>query len=771
MKTPFLKWLTVSASLLVFTATQAASDFDFTLHEGLACKQQGLINQAEHRLLEAKASAQTPLQQAQAAGELGMIYLRLHRYNEATPLLESAYQRTEGSEKATYANWLGNLYSALHDTNKARDYYHHAVTFAGENQALLFRVNLNLARAMAPTAHLEALKKISDQLDTLPDDAQDKARLFLNLGEQARALGGDGLSMAYHAFDRARTLSFQGTQPRLQAESLDALASLYEDQKRDEEALHLTWQALALMQNSQERDVLFTLEWRQGRLLRQTQQLAAAREAYQRAVDHLEMIRQDIPVDYQNGKSSFRETLEPVYLGLADLLLQQAKQESGVIQQTHLKAARDTVELIKQTELEDFLGGRCTVENARQANIEQIEDKTAIIYPIILPQRLEILVSTQKGVSQFVVPVEATALTAQVQKMVRNLRNNIPANSPKLYNWLIAPTQALLKEQGIDTLIFVPDGSLRMLPMSALFDGKQYLIEHYAIATSPGLTLFDPKPFQRKSFSTLILGMSNPGEVVTKLPPPVIGGFIHVDDEKEGGVEKDNATMAIASGNSRGISDKGRGLRELVKKNRGDIASLMRSAEFVEGVREQLKLPGVKQEVMALSEQLSENKLLLDDNFTAAQFKQEVMLSPYSIVHIASHGVFGSNAENSFLMSYDELIRINEFESLLKSEKFLKEPVELLTLSACQTAEGDDRSPLGFAGMALKSHARSAIGTLWPISDEAAFNLMTQFYKNLTDKKMSKVKALQQAQLGLLAHAEMKHPFYWSPFILVGNWL
>ena len=749
-------------SLLLTFNVAHASDFSSSLYEGLECKQQGLIYQAEQNLLQAQSSAQTLAQQAKAAGELGAIYVRLHRYSEARSLLDKAYQQSEGSEKAQYANWLGNLYSSEHENKQAQDYYTRAAQLAGDNTALSFRIRLNLARNLAATEHLNELQKISDQLD-LFSNAEEKVQLYLNLGEQARMLGDEGVSLAYYAFDKANTLA---SSPRLQAESFDALASLYEDQKRYDESLRLTWQALALMQNAQERDVLFSLEWRQGRLLRQNKQTQSARAAYQRAVEHLEMIRQDIPVDYQNGKSSFRETLEPVYLGLADLLLEQAKQETGELQQQHLKTARDTVELIKQTELEDFLGGRCTVENARRENIEDMDDKTAIIYPIILPQRLEILVSTKKGLSQFVVPVEASVFNSQVQKMARNLRNRMPSNASKLYNWLVTPTENLLQEQNIETLVFVPDGSLRLLPMSALFDGKHYLIEKYAVATSPGLTLFDPKPVQRKKFSTLLLGMSNPGSVVEKLPPPVVGGFIHVED-----IETEKETASTETDNSRNLIEKGRGLRELVKKNHGDIAQLMRSAEFIAGVREQLKLPGVKQEVSALSEQLSINTLLLDDNFTLAHFKEEVMLSPYAIVHIASHGVFGSSAENSFLMSYDDLLHINELEMLLKTDKFLKEPVELLTLSACQTAEGDDRAPLGFAGVALKAHARSSLGTLWPISDEAAFNLMTQFYKNLTDKNMTKVKALQQAQLKLLEHTQMKHPFYWSPFILVGNWL
>lgn len=169
-------------------------------------------------------------------------------------------------------------------------------------------------------------------------DKQEQNRLYLNLGEQARTLGKEGLAQAYTAFEKARTLSLSASlSTRMQAESLDALASLYEDQKRYDESLHLSWQALSLIQSGEERDIIFNLEWRQGRLLRQDGQIDAARAAYQRAVEHLEAIRQDIPVDYQNGKSSFRETLEPVYLGLADLLLQQAKNATGENQQKLLK--------------------------------------------------------------------------------------------------------------------------------------------------------------------------------------------------------------------------------------------------------------------------------------------------------------------------------------------------------------------------------------------------------------------------------------------------
>lgn len=746
-----------------------AAVFSDSLKQGLECQRQGLLNQAVDKLENAKLVAQSADEQTQISGALGRTYYQFHQYELAKPLLEQAYQHSLGLQKAEYANLLGNLHSSQHETKQAQTYYSQAAQLAKGDAVLTMKVALNLARNLEAATHLETLQKLSNQLDDIPDVSQ-RAELSLSLGEQAKTLGKDGLSLAYNSFEKARLLSANEKSPRIQTQALDGLASLYEDDKRVGEALRLTREAIALMQANEGRDILFNLEWRQGRLLRQDGQIEAATSAYQRAVEHLEAIRQDIPVDYQNGRSSFRETLEPVYLGLADLLLEQAKKISGDNQQQLLKKARDTVELIKQTELEDFLGSRCTVESARQ-QIEQLDNKTAIVYPIILPQRLEIIVSTQKGLSQFTVPVDGATLKTQVQKMARNLRNRLPATmATKLYGWLVAPTEELLKAQGIETLVFVPDGALRLIPMAALYDGKQFLIEKYAVATSPGLTLFDPRPLQHKDLKTLLLGMSNPGAVVEKLPAKVIGGFLDVGEGTTASADAAPAEKrGLESGSTRNIAEKSRTLRELVRVNNGNLEQAMRTPAFIAGMKDQLKLPGVKQEVTTLNEQSAGNTLLLDDGFTLAHFKEEVVRAPFSIVHIASHGIFGSKAESSFLMAYDDLLHIDDLEVLLRAEKFKKNPLELLTLSACQTAEGDDRAPLGFTGVALKANARSAMGTLWPISDEAAFALMTQFYKNINT--MSKVKALQQAQLSLINRPEMRNPFYWSPFILVGNWL
>jgi CHAT domain-containing protein len=92
-------------------------------------------------------------------------------------------------------------------------------------------------------------------------------------------------------------------------------------------------------------------------------------------------------------------------------------------------------------------------------------------------------------------------------------------------------------------------------------------------------------------------------------------------------------------------------------------------------------------------------------------------------------------------------------------------------LSACQTASGDKRAALGLAGVAVRAGARSTIASLWYVSDRATAQLMTEFYRQLSDRPQSKAQALRGAQQALLQNEEFSTPYFWSAFVLVGNWL
>jgi CHAT domain-containing protein len=159
--------------------------------------------------------------------------------------------------------------------------------------------------------------------------------------------------------------------------------------------------------------------------------------------------------------------------------------------------------------------------------------------------------------------------------------------------------------------------------------------------------------------------------------------------------------------------------------------------------------------------------------------EQKLENSDFPVVHLATHGQFGSTADQTFILSGtnqgDPLINVNQFDNLLRAGNLKRsQPIELLVLSACNTAEGDSQAILGLAGVAVRAGARSTLATLWSADDEATANLMGKFYTNLSQNtQVSKARALRKAQLELLmeSDSQYRHPFYWAPFVLVGNWL
>jgi CHAT domain-containing protein len=163
--------------------------------------------------------------------------------------------------------------------------------------------------------------------------------------------------------------------------------------------------------------------------------------------------------------------------------------------------------------------------------------------------------------------------------------------------------------------------------------------------------------------------------------------------------------------------------------------------------------------------------VLLNQEFVIARVESELKDKAFGMVHIASHGQFEGDIRKSFLLAYDEKLTMDRLEEVIGRLRYRQEPLALLTLSACETAAGDDRAALGLAGVAIKAGARSAVGTLWFINDEASSNLITDFYQQLRDLSASKAIALQRAQLKLLEHPIYQHPAYWAPFLLLNNWL
>jgi CHAT domain-containing protein len=163
--------------------------------------------------------------------------------------------------------------------------------------------------------------------------------------------------------------------------------------------------------------------------------------------------------------------------------------------------------------------------------------------------------------------------------------------------------------------------------------------------------------------------------------------------------------------------------------------------------------------------------VLLDRRFTSNELERELRRGGYGGLHIASHAVISSQPEKSYLLASDGKLTMERLGQIVALTRFQNQAMELLFLSGCETALGDDRAALGLAGVALRSGAKSAVATLWHVNDDSTWRIVSRFYESLASGGVSKAKALQEAQKELLKHTWYGHPGYWSAFLMINNWL
>ncbi|MGD9732139.1 MAG: CHAT domain-containing protein [Desulfamplus sp.] len=779
-KPDFLDVLAVQSLGYINFLMQDAKTAESLLREALEQSEQLMISSQQN-------SSPYPALSAVCANHLGNVVAGQNRKDEALNFYNKALVYIEPKERET------SVKSAAFTAEKT---FAFSNTAYSSDLALAATIHRNIASVIDDKhlafTHLNKAEELAHQVTSL----HEKASLLLEIASEyaAKEPGPEGDSLRYpllnQALEIARTLKDQ----RLISTASGEIGALYESRGRISEAVTLTEQAVESALMVQAHDLLVQWEWQWGRLLkRQAEERNEAGQrkaiaAYKRALFHVEAIRQDMPVIDSRGCSSFRQTLSPIYTGLADMLLK----ESGVVQdrqeqQQLLRQAQQAVESIKQSELQDYFKDPCI--DAMKHEIQSLSGSTAVIYPVILPDRLELLADIGGTLYRKTSSVRKDELEQTVTQLAENLRNSLfhEELGRQVYGWTVAPFESTLDSQGVDTLVVVPDGVFRMIPLAALWTGEKFLGQKYAVVIEPALTLLDPTPLPKgEKRETLLAGVSKPGPVVLDLPANLWNQLANIEQsgtnrkirgisikqappKKAVPVVKKPSTSEAVEPETVKPESNNQTEESVNQTKKSDIAT-KEDKEAVEKVRELLELPGVDKEIADLSKNLQGQKLM-NSEFLRERFSGEIKDQNYRIVHVASHGFFGGSPEENFIMTYDKLLNMNLLEEYIKPKQFVDLPVELLTLSACQTAEGDDRSPLGLSGVALKSGARSVLGSLWPVSDAATQLLLSSFYKHLDNENISKAKALQKAQLELINTKEFNHPFYWSAFILVGNWL
>lgn len=683
------------------------------INQAEALQALGLYRRAITTLAQIEATSAATLESAEALRSLGDALRVAGDLDRSYEVLQQSLTQLRGLQNAsTVADAiaatqfsLGNTVYTQGDTEAALQFYRQAAAGTATIQA---QARLNQLRVLVEAERwMEAdavAAEILPLLDRLPPS---RAAVFARINfvqsllkfetPQNPSLYTRGAELLTTAVTQARALGDR----RAESFALGNLGNLYERTQQFAEARGLTEQALSLAQQLNSADVTYLWDWQLGRILKAEGKRSEAIAAYSNAVNTLRSLRGDLVAVNAEVQFSFRDSIEPIHRQLVGLLLQ-----TRTPSPTELEQARQTIESLQLAELDNFFREACL--NARQVEIDQVDRLAAVIYPIILEDRLEVILSLPQADGAPSLRHYATDLPrSEVERTITQLRNNLrqyTANpralglSKQLYDWLIRPAAEELQTSGVKTLVFVLDGVLRNVPMAALHSGERYLLEDYAIALTPGLQLLEPQTLQGDRLNVLLAGLS---------------------------------------------------------ESRGGFTSL----------------PGVVKEFEEIQSAVPNNRLLLNQQFTNTAVQEAISAIPFPVVHLATHGTFSSRLEDTFILTWDDRIDINQLNTILQATDISRRrPIELLVLSACQTAEGDNRAALGLAGMAVRAGARSTIATLWQLSDDAAPRLMERFYQELATG-VTKAEALRQAQLSLLNDPAFERPFFWSPLVLVGNWL
>jgi CHAT domain-containing protein len=605
---------------------------------------------------------------------------------------------------------LANTLELLGDRQAASQKYRE--TIASNNLPLAkIQAKISLYRLEVDRSNrLQTLKlatEIERELDLLPV-SRSSIYTYINLVKtiqkiQPNYFGDRALLLKVNdllntAISRSRTIKDK----RSEAQAIGTLGSLYRSIGQDRSAKQLTEQALTIAESLPAPDIAYRLYWQHGQILAKIDpQDPRAIIAYQQAVRHLKTLRNDLNASEADVQFSFRDSVEPVYRELVDLLLKNGNRTIA----NNLATARDLIESLQVAELENYLRQGCL--DTYTVPLDKIDRSATIVYPIILPDRIATIAAIPGQPLRY---YSRSIAEAEVKSLVKGLRSKLDnyefyapqerafqKQSQQVYDLIIAPIVADLNKSHPKTLVFVLDGVLRNIPMSMLYDGKKYLVENYNLALAPGLQLVPPPQIDRQQYRAWLGGISQSRQ-----------GF--------------------------------------------------------------QSLAGVKQELDAIGNLIPSQKLL-DADFSQSQVTTQLGSDNSTIVHLATHGEFSSDPEQTFILTWDDRINLNNLDRLLQNRNIRADKsIDLLVLSACETASGDNRATLGLAGVAIQARTRSTLASLWKVNDKATQILMANFYQNLVTKKLSKAESLKLAQQSLLRNPQYRSPYYWAAFVLVGNW-
>ena len=713
--------LTLLSSICVHSPLSAEEANNRDLFDGLlgaaaSYQLEGYSKKALPLLFKAQQISRflTTDEQVQGHLLLGRLYFEIGEYPLSAQQLDKvAKLSSDPYVRAEALNTVGAIHSTLNTPSEAEKAFAEAMKFAAEAKSSQLQLTIQtneLRHQLAYGNQSIARMRLAPSWQTLQNQRASANTTELNislailyhqsvLNAKAKPIW---RARAIQLLEEAISTSESLGNNLLLGYALGYKGRVLSESSNSEEdlatALALSERAAFLASASQAYESAYLWQWQAARIYNKQAQVTEAIKSYNDAILTLENVRQEL---ITGSPFTFHQKVQPLFTELSDLLLTTARTAGGAEKQSYLKNVQNILEQAKSAELQDYFQNDCVIPD-ESVNLDQIEAATAVIYPVILPDRVEVLVNVRDQVHQFVSRIEA----GDLKDLVNEFRDQLQVDfgdeeyleiGEELYDLLFAQVEDLFSENKINTLLVIPDGVLRTIPMAAVYDGEAFMVQRFAIATTPGISLTLPKPLN---------------------------------------VENSNFFAG-------GIS---------------------------EAVQGYVGLPGVPRELQNLEATYGAS-VLRDTNFKRDDLKEQLTSADYSIVHIATHGHFDSNPQESYLLTYDDKLTMDLLEESIGNRKNVGEPLELLVLSACETAAGDSRAALGLAGVALKAGARSAVATLWQISDAATVEIIDTFYEYTAKEGVTKARAMQLAQIRLIEQPRFQHPTDWAPFLMIGNWL
>jgi CHAT domain-containing protein len=574
----------------------------------------------------------------------------------------------------------------------------------------------DLATAFYPT--------IKERLPLLPP-GRTTVLAYVGLADNLITLGKNSPNPAPSWGDIATLLTTAQAQanalgdPRSQSLVLGTLGHLYDQNRQWAEAEDLSRQALTLAQRAQADDVRYRWEWQLGRILNAKGDENGAIAAYTRAYNTIKVIHSDLVTANPDVQFSFRESVEPIYRELISLLVTPVPQIQDIAQtaqtkasseanQARLRQARDVMESLQVAELENFFQAACIDKTVSIDQVVSEQDRTAaVVYAILLRDRLEVVLKLPQ--QEALVHYAAPASFDRVNDALKTYRNHLTRGADVASDGRQL-YRWLLKPAADYGLL----STEQIKTLIFVLDGNLRLI--------PMVTLHDGDDFLVKKYAvSLVLGSEIRDPQI--LPP------------------RKQIQILAAS----------------LEAPPSDYTSLYSN------------LPGVTEEITKIKATEMPVIALQDNAFTRQALNRELSETDYTVVHLATHGQFGSDRNNTYLLAADRRITIDDLGQIFQSRRQADTQLEMLILSACKTATGDNREVLGIAGAMVQSGARSAIATLWSVDDQASVLFTENFYAELAQPGISRAEALRRAQVALLERYPGR-PRYWAPYVLVGSW-